>query len=186
MIATPPRGLLLFGVEPEFDCAGGRNWSEDRSRPPHFVVGFSPFMSESLRKRANVVLPTAAPLETPGTFVNAEGRWQSFDAAARPVGESRPAWKVLRVIGSRIGLPDCDYAAAEAIRDEARQAIGEVRPDHLAIARIAPAADAGQPVTLGELDVPMYQIDALVRRATALQRTDDGLAAQVPDDRLRA
>jgi NADH-quinone oxidoreductase subunit G len=184
MATAPPRGLLLFGVEPEFDCAGGQSLAGS-PRSPDFVVAFSPFMSESLRRLAHVVLPTATFLETPGTYVNAEGRWQSFEAAARPVGESRPAWKVLRVLANRVGLPDSDYDTSEAVRDEARRMIGDVRPDNSGSARVAPAGEAGGPVALADLDVPMYAVDALVRRSAALQQVDEGLAA-APGDRRRA
>ena len=69
-----------------------------------------------LRAHASVVLPAGTFAETAGTFVNAEGRWQSFAGVAQPVGESRPAWKVLRVLGNLLQLPDCDYQSAEAVR----------------------------------------------------------------------
>jgi NADH-quinone oxidoreductase subunit G len=186
MIASPPRGLMLFGIEPELDCAGGHRLLQNPGRSD-FVVAFSPFMGGSLSGLANVVLPIATFMETSGTFVNAEGRWQSFDAVARPVGESRPAWKVLRVLGNRLGMPDCDYASSEAVRDELRRAVGDISPDNLGVPRIAPATTAAQAVSLADLDVPMYRIDALVRRAVPLQQTDEGRAAEpVAADRRRA
>lgn len=185
LVASPARVVLLYGVEPELDCAGG-------DKVPHvlstadFVVAFSPFMSESLRRVAHVVLPIATFAEISGTFVNCEGRWQSFAAAALPVGESRPGWKVLRVLGNRLGVADCDYTSTESIRDELRGALGEVKPDNRIESRMAPAASSSGEIELADLDVPMYRIDSLVRRARSLQLTQDGLAAAPPVERRRA
>ena len=186
LVASPPRGLVLLGVEPDFDCTEGSRLIEAH-RPPEFVVAFSPFLGDSLRRLASVVLPVATCLETSGTFVNVEGRWQSFDAAASPPGETRPAWKVLRVLANRLGLPECDYASSEAIRDELRGIVADVRADNLSVSRITPAGVQAQAVTLRELDVPMYQVDAIVRRASALQLTDEARAADSPGaERRRA
>jgi NADH-quinone oxidoreductase subunit G len=184
MVASPPRRLVLFGIEPELDCAGGERLLDGAAR---FTVAFSPFMSASLRRAADIVLPIGTFMETSGTYVNAEGRWQSFGAAARPEGEARPAWKVLRVLGNRLGLPDCEYASSEAIRDEVRALIGEVSAGRPAFSEGPGVRKSGPSVTMADLDVPMYQIDALVRRAAALQQTDDARAA-IPgaDDRRRA
>ncbi|RAG59943.1 hypothetical protein DN536_40305, partial [Burkholderia multivorans] len=54
--------------------------------------------------------------ETDGTVVNAEGTVQSFNGVVRPLGETRPAWKVLRVLGSLLGLPNFEYETAEEVR----------------------------------------------------------------------
>jgi NADH-quinone oxidoreductase subunit G len=161
MIASPPRGLFLLGVEPDQDCAGGDTFASRRNQVD-FVVSASSFTSPWLRQNADVLLPTGTSFETSGTFVNVEARWQSFAAVARPVGEARPAWKVLRVLANRLGVPDSSYNSSDAVRDELRQQLGDITADNL---------------TLADLDIPMYQIDGLVRRAGSLQLTVDGLAS---------
>jgi NADH-quinone oxidoreductase subunit G len=140
-----------------------------------------------MRRIARVVLPIGTFAETAGTFVNAEGRWQSFDAVARPVGESRPGWKVLRVLGNRLNVPDFEFNDAGAVRDRVRREAGEVRADSGGERHIAQGIAAQKSVTLADLDVPMYQVDALVRRSQPLQQTRDGQAGS-PDmaDRRRA
>jgi NADH-quinone oxidoreductase subunit G len=111
--------------------------------------------------------------ETYGTYVNCEGRWQSFAGAATPLGEARPGWKVLRVLGNALGLPAFEYQSAEEVRDEVHRAC--IEPLATAYAgRLEPAASQDSSAVV---DVPMYHVDALVRRAPSLQRTRQGRAA---------
>jgi NADH-quinone oxidoreductase subunit G len=162
--------VLTGGVEPDRDLAVAQ--SETALRQAGCVVALTPFAGESLLKVAQVLLPTVTFAETAGTFVNIEGRWQSFPGAARPVGQSRPGWKVLRVLGTLLDLPGFDYGSVEDVRAELQAKLGEVRPDNSLRVERAVGAQADQ--GSGVVDVPMYQVDALVRRAPALQRTRDG------------
>jgi NADH-quinone oxidoreductase subunit G len=102
------------------------------------------------------------------------GTWQSFGGVATPVGEARPGWKVLRVLGNLLGLPGFDYTTSEEVRDEARKAAG-VEAGNVQVSAYAgthaPVAGEGG-VTVA---VPMYAVDAVVRRATALQHTPESL-----------
>jgi len=175
LIARPPQGLLLVGVEPDLDCADG-NQAIVAMEKAGFVLALSPFLADSLLEHADVILPMGTFAETSGTFVNAAGDWQSFGGVAQPVAESRPGWKILRVLGNLLDLPDCDYVSSEAVRDELRQAVADVRPDNrLSLADVPDAASA-QILPVDQLDVPMYRIDSLVRRAHSLQCTRDGQA----------
>src|SRR5690606_19158652 len=119
---------------------------------------------------STVLLPIAAFAETPGTFVNGEGRWQSFDAAANPVGDARPGWRALRVRANLLGVEDAEYHSAEDVLDGVRRAVGEIRAHTSYSGQSAGAGDAVQ-VALDELDVPIYSVDAVVRRSEPLQRT---------------
>jgi len=165
MIARPPKGLVLWNVEPEFDCAGG---ADRAAASADFVLAFSPWLGDSLRRCASLVLPIGTFAETAGTFINVEGRSQRFTGVAQPVGESRPGWKVLRVLGNALGLPGYDWQDADELSAAVAQAIHAAEPvrpalvDWQALARPLPAA--GLPVS-----VPMYSTDALLRRAPALQ-----------------
>ena len=106
-----PEGLLLLNTEPEFDSAAGAA-GRRRARPaPRWSSTLSPFKANL--DFTDVLLPIAPFTETPGTFVNAEGRVQSFHAVVKPLGETRPAWKVLRVLGNLLGLPGFDYESAQ-------------------------------------------------------------------------
>ena len=173
LIARPPQGLLLVGVEPDLDCADG-NQAIVAMEKAGFVLALSPFLADSLLEHADVILPMGTFAETSGTFVNATGEWQSFGGVAQPVAESRPGWKILRVLGNLLDLPDCDYVSSEAVRDELRQAVADVRPDNRLSLDEVPDAASAQILPVDQLDVPMYRIDSLVRRAHSLQRTRDG------------
>ena len=130
------------------------------------------------RTAGSVLLPIATFAETPGTFVNAEGRWQSFGAAADSVGEARPGWRVLRVLANLLGLNDIDYRTAEDVLTAARAAIGGVRPSNAYAGQIEAGIET-EHVSLAELDVPIYSVDSVVRRSEPLQRTVFGRGAAV-------
>jgi NADH-quinone oxidoreductase subunit G len=116
------------------------------------------------------MLPIGTFAETSGTYVNFEGRWQSFAGAANPVGDTRPGWKVLRVLANLAGLPGFEYTSSDQVRDELRALVGGDPDVSFRSQRMLNGEKAPQ----GSLsDVPMYAIDALVRRAPALQRTRD-------------
>jgi NADH-quinone oxidoreductase subunit G len=136
-----------------------------------FVVALSPYLSPALADHADVVLPVGTFAETAGTFVNCEGRWQSFGGVAAPVGASRPAWKVLRVLGNLLNVPDFDFNSAEEICAAVRAVATTVQPDNtVAVTAIPPAMTAAD-IVISDLEVPMYGADGIVRRAAALQMT---------------
>ena len=178
MLEDTRRGYLLFGVEPEHDCvdAGAAVRAVDAAE---FVVSLSPWASEAMKSRANVLLPVSSSMETSGTFVNAEGRWQSFTAATTPYAGSRPGWKVLRVLGNLLGLEGFDYTSSEEVRDELRRRLeGASVADRRGSGPVAAMPAAG-PVLERIGDVATHSADALVRRAAALQETPDAHAAAV-------
>ncbi|MCK6372050.1 MAG: molybdopterin-dependent oxidoreductase, partial [Gammaproteobacteria bacterium] len=169
MLESPPAGcLLLFGTEVQADSAAGEAALSALSGPG-LVVAFTSYLDQALSTFAHVVLPLATFAENAGTYVNAEGRWQSFDAVVRAVAESRPGWKILRVLGNRLGIEGFDYSTASQVCDEVRQAAGSGLPDNCAAARAVPEQRSTSSATLADLDIPMYQVDPLVRRARSLQ-----------------
>ncbi|MBT8442573.1 MAG: NADH-quinone oxidoreductase subunit NuoG [Gammaproteobacteria bacterium] len=183
IVAQPPRGLILFGIEPEFDCADGEA-ALAAAKAADFVLAISPFLGESLNRYADIVLPLGTFAETSGTYVNAAGDWQSFGGVAQPPGESRPGWKILRVLGNLLEMPACEYESSESIRDEVRElAGGATTATQAPSAAASPAAKAT--ASTAALDVPTYQVDALVRRARCLQLTPDGLAGRGESDERR-
>ncbi len=166
--------LLAGGVEPWHDSLYAD--AHKNLGRAEFVVAATPFVSDALKEVAHVLLPIGTFAETSGTYVNLEGRWQSVPGAARPVGESRPAWKVYRVLCNLAGIEGSEYQSSEEVRDELRRICGEdlVAGPYRGAHRVITSDSAAAVV-----DVPMYQIDAVVRRAPSLQRTRDGRAAVV-------
>ncbi|MBR7963797.1 NADH-quinone oxidoreductase subunit G [Burkholderia vietnamiensis] len=174
--AQPRKGYVLLNVEPEFDTADPAQALAALNQA-EMVVVMSPFKHGL--DYADVLLPIAPFTETAGTFVNAEGTVQSFNGVVRPLGDTRPAWKVLRVLGSLLGLPNFEYETAEEVRLAALGDAGVAsrlsNRTPVAPARVAAAAANGSFERLA--DVPIYHADALVRRAGALHLTAAAKAA---------
>jgi NADH-quinone oxidoreductase subunit G len=160
-------GYLLLNTEPWADAAlPGALTALGRAR---CVVAVGPYASEEMKRVAHILLPAGTFAETSGTYVNLEGRWQSQGGAARPLGVSRPAWKILRVLGNLLDLPGFDYQSSEQVRDELKSRLDAAAPPAPATAGTLQAA-----ATDAVLDLPMYQIDPVLRRAAPLLRTREG------------
>jgi NADH-quinone oxidoreductase subunit G len=168
------KACLLLNIEPTLDAANAAA-ATAAMQAAEMVVVLTPFKTVA-HQFADVLLPIAPFTETSGSFVNAEGRVQSFHGVVRPLADTRPAWKVLRVLGNMLGLKGFDFETSEEVRAEALGDVGTIatrlsNQSHAATA--APAAGHG----LERLaDVPIYATDSLVRRATSLQLTADARA----------
>jgi NADH-quinone oxidoreductase subunit G len=174
MLAAPRKAYLLLGAEPELDCQDAAA-ALAAMRSADMVVAMSAYKHAAL-DYADVLLPIAPFSETSGTYISTEGRVQSFNGAVKPLGETRPAWKVLRVLGTLLGLPGFDFDTSEAVRKEVLP--GTQLPEaslnnRLAKLTVQSIAVADGLVRVGE--VPMYQADAIVRRAESLQATRDAV-----------
>ena len=175
-----PKAFLLLHTEPELDTADPVR-TRAALAAAEFIVALSSFKHGAM-DYANVLLPVAPFTETPGTFVNCEGRAQSFNAVVPALGQTRPAWKVLRVIGSMLGLTDFGYDNIEAVRRElpSQDEINGRLSNATSIpidARVAGATGGGADARAERVaDVPIYFTDALVRRAPSLQKTRDARA----------
>ncbi len=178
MFEHPLRGYLLMGVEPELDTLSPAT-SVKILEQASFVVLMTPFVSEQMKRYADVILPVSPFSETSGTFVNIEGRWQSFSGAVVPLGESRPAWKVLRVLGNLFDLQGFDYTSSEQVRDELKASCEQIEPSSRVTWRCPTSLDADSTGLQRIGEVPIYAADALVRRSEPLQNTQDAMAAAV-------
>ena len=182
IVAEPPRALLLFDVEPEDDCADPAAMAAALGKA-EFIVSFSPFVNAA-EGYAHVMLPIAPFTETAGSLVNCEGRLQSFNPVVQPLAETRPGWKVLRVLGNLLGLNGFDFQSAPEVRAEAFSAIGGAGNIATTLARKADlplpqSLPAAHPQGLERIaPVPIYSSDAVVRRAPSLQRTRDARDAR--------
>jgi NADH-quinone oxidoreductase subunit G len=117
---------------------------------------------------SDVLLPISPFTETAGTFINTEGRAQSFHGVVKPLGEARPAWKVLRVLGSMLNVPGFDFETIEEVRAQAIPADVQALLSNACSANVDVSPVAGQPAVAA-----IYQLDSLVRRAPSLQLTAD-------------
>jgi NADH-quinone oxidoreductase subunit G len=144
-------------------------------RSAEFVIALSPY--STAKEFAHLILPIGSFAETSGTYVNLEGRWQSVPGAAKPVGDSRPGWKVLRVLGNLLNLPGFEYTSSDQVTDELRRQIeaasaATVQPSARTLQAKRQSAQASVP------EVALYGVDALVRRSPALQSTPEALREQ--------
>jgi NADH-quinone oxidoreductase subunit G len=174
MLESALKAYVLFGaLDPACDFA-----VEPRSLgTAELVIAVTSHLPESLAASAHVVLPIGTFAETSGTFVNAEGRWQSWTGAAKLLGESRPGWKVLRVLANLLNLHGVDYVSSEEVREALKAACGtRLEPSNIGVGSgVGAARQVGGQAPMGPwVDIPPYQGDALVRGSEALSKTKDG------------
>jgi NADH-quinone oxidoreductase subunit G len=174
MLAGQLKAVLLLNNEPEFDSAAGAA-AKASLNAAQMVVTLSPFKANM--DFSDVLLPIAPFSETPGTYVNAEGRVQGFHAVTKPLGETRPAWKVLRVLANLLELPGFDFESAQDVLQQIPGADSAQVPEGLLDNRSQATVDL-TPDGSVPMVASIYQLDGLVRRATSLQLTAD--ARQTP------
>ncbi|MCW8839551.1 MAG: NADH-quinone oxidoreductase subunit NuoG [Gammaproteobacteria bacterium] len=175
MVKAGLKGYLLLGIEPELDCIESAAVTKAMEQA-EFVVALTAYTGEGLMAQADVLLPIGTFLETAGSFINTEGHWQSFGGVARAAGESRPAWKVLRVLGNLLDLNGFAYTSAETIRTEMEGLFGDVPIGNRSEWTMSEPTKLHQGL-LRIADVPIYAVDPMVRRAMPLQATADALLA---------
>ena len=171
MLNDPRKAYVVLHAEPEFDCANPVA-ARAALEKAEFVAVLSPFRHGT--QYADVLLPIGPFTETAGTFVSCEGRLQRFNGVVKPLGETRPAWKVLRVLGSLLGLPDFEFDSIDDARallpaSDADLAARLGNGSRIAIVKPVTASGGFERVA----DIPIYFADPLVRRAPALQQTAD-------------
>jgi NADH-quinone oxidoreductase subunit G len=174
MMREPRQAYLLLGAEPELDCYDPQQ-AMSAMKQAEFVVALSPYQHQAL-DYAHVMLPVAPFTETSGTFVSTEGKAQSFRGLVQPLAETRPAWKVLRVLGNLLQVDGFDYDSSEAVLKDALSGSDPTsrlnnRLTQGVIGKIE-AQGSGDIERIAE--VPIYQTDAIVRRAPSLRKTRDG------------
>ena len=167
--ATPLSAYLVLGFEPDADLAqpalAGAALAQAQC-----VVALSAYVTPTLESLASVLLPIALHAENEGSFVNANGAWQTFNSVAKPPGDARPAWKILRVLGEQLGLDGFDAVTCADVSQELAEIAADLPVgapcERLLTAPLAPHTAALEIL----ISVPMYSVDPLVRRAAALQQ----------------
>ncbi|MGZ8256897.1 MAG: molybdopterin-dependent oxidoreductase, partial [Gallionella sp.] len=178
MLASPRKAYLLLNVEAELDTHDAQQ-AIAAMQAADMVVAMSAYKHHA-SSYADVLLPIAPFSETSGTFINTAGRAQSFKGAVKPLGEARPAWKVLRVLGNLLEVAGFDYDSSEAVRDDVLASFNLASLNNaltgVAIQAVSVAKNNGlQRVSY----VPIYSTDAVVRRAVSLQKTTDAAIPNV-------
>jgi NADH-quinone oxidoreductase subunit G len=170
MLERPLAGYLLLNCEPWADAA--QSAALETLARARSIVAITPFASAEMRRVAHVLLPAGSYAESSGTYVSLEGRWQSQTGVAKALGASRPAWKILRVLGNLLDIAGFEYESSEQVRDELKARLAAADSYELAT-----PPEAGQWAEAGSepvIDLGMYQVDPVLRRAPSLRRTLDG------------
>ncbi len=173
MLIKPRKAYLLLNVEPELDMYNPQ-LAMAAVNKADLIVAMTAY-KHNATEYADVLLPIAPFTETSGTFVSTEGRVQSFKGAVKPLGDARPAWKVLRVLGNLLDAKGFDYDTSEAVRNEVLDvdAVGANLNNHISDVLLQVASAISETGLQRVADVPIYFADAVVRRAGSLQKTDD-------------
>ena len=180
MLHQQQRAYVLLNTEPELDCADPRAATRGLQNAD-FVVSLTPYKTGL--EYADVLLPITTFTETAGAFVSMEGRVQSFYATVNPLGDARPGWKVLRVLGTMLGRPGCELDTVEDVRNACLNGrdVAKLLSNHVSLEskNTSEKMQGLQRIA----DVPIYFADPLVRRSPPLQRTKDAWA---PKARMNA
>lgn len=163
---------VLLNLEPELDCWDGQ-LALTALQAANCVIAMTPYMTTHTADYADIVLPVAHYAENEGTIVNIEGVRQGFTRAVTAVGESRPAWKVLRVLGNTLNQAGFDYNTINDITDELADVLDDIRPGPTNDSQVPEALSIVNGSLQRMTDFPMNSADSLVRRASALQQTSD-------------
>jgi len=184
MVQTPRRAYVLLGMEPGFDHAHPAA-AMSAMGAADTVIALTAYASDELLQTADCLLPIAPFTETAGSFVNCAGTLQTFTGVVRCAGDSRPAWKVLRVLGNLLELTGFDQDSTDQVRAAALPAelVAGLSKSIRAGAQGAPMAAASADQLERIADVPVYFSDPIVRRAASLQQTTD---ADAPAARINA
>jgi len=168
MLAGDLNAFVLLDVYPTFDCIDPQGAVENLSREDAFVIALNSFEDENLLEYANVILPIANFYETSGTHINIDNTAQSFGASVKAAGNSKPGWKVIKVLADLLDISGFDYTDSTQVADEALS--------------LTPV-EASNAVEVFEVAVPSvatvwqytpYATDALTRHACSLQDTKIG------------
>jgi len=171
MLAAPRKAYILLNVEAELDTHNPQQ-TVAAMRAADMVVALSAYKHQA-QDYADVMLPIAPFTETSGTYISTEGRVQSFKGVVQPLGETRPAWKILRVLGNLLNLAGFEQDSSEAVRDEALAGADISSKLNNGVSDIVSAPFVVSAGLQRVSDVPIYFADAITRRSQPLQATTD-------------
>lgn len=183
MLQQPMKGYLLLNCEPDMESIWAKqalaNLTESK-----MVIAMTPFADGRVAEYADIMLPIAGCYETPGTYVNVEGKWQSFTAAVNPPKEAKPAWKILRVLGNMFELKGFEYETSQQVVDELHDkydAVGHIKNTRKVPGKLHDI----KPQDAERLALGLYEVDSMVRRAKALQQTPKAATHPISISRVK-
>lgn len=172
MLSKTHRAYVLLNTEIEADAYNPVEAIETLKKADS-VVAITAYASKEMLEYADVILPVSVFTETAGSFVNIEGKLQTFNGVTKPLGDAKPAWKVIRVLANNLGLSGFEYENIEDVRkelatlnDASSLLNNSVNVEQLVV---APKHAADSLVRLGSINI--YNTDSIVRRSEALQAT---------------
>jgi NADH-quinone oxidoreductase subunit G len=169
MLKAPLKTYLLWGIEPEFDIDNPAR-ARQALEQAETVIAVASFATASLLEIADLILPLAPHAEAEGSLVNLDGAMMSFVAAGKPGGEARNGWKILRRLGSELGLQGFDQTSLAEVQAAMKSAVDAAPAEQTRSDPGFPAESAESALhRIGE--VAMYSVDPLCRRAAPLQQT---------------
>jgi NADH-quinone oxidoreductase subunit G len=172
MLESNLKSYLLFNLDPLLDCWDSKLASNGLGNAES-VIAFTAYKTKSLEQFADILLPLSLYAENDGSYINVEGTQQTFNACVAPAGESRPGWKILRVLANKLGIDNCEYETVNNISYELNELTKNLVPQnlgHWGAVDFIPASN-GSVVRISEM--PMNSSDLLVRHAESLQATID-------------
>ena len=174
MLAQGLKGYVLYGIETELDIDNPVQ-AKTALANAEFVVSLSCYETDALKSVSNVILPIAAMTESSGTLINIAGTWQGFNALSKAVGHSKPGWKILRVMGNLFNVDGFEYQSSEDVINELKSTLnGSADKLDTHCEWSCPESSSAQANDLQRIaELAIYKVDAVTRRATALQKTQD-------------
>lgn len=178
ILAKSKDTIMLMGLEPELDAADPAGALEALKSLSNVIV-VSSYLTDTMREYATLVLPQAVYTESSGTYVNANGQWQSIRAARTAEGESRPGWKILRALGSSLQKPGFSYNSSEEVLQDLYAACKDMQLDNTYSVENMDWPSTLEAGLYHAGAMPIYATDPVVRRANALQKTEDAKASEI-------
>jgi NADH-quinone oxidoreductase subunit G len=184
MLVKPRKAYLLLNVEPDLDCANAKQ-AKEAMKQASCVIALSLYRNTVLDAHADVILPMTPFTETSGTFINAEGVWQSFLAVANPYESARPAWKILQALGNCLQLPGFEYPDTPSIKQEVEILTRAMPSFTSSFSEWQTNSSSVSPNTLTRIgEIPIYATDSLVRHAEALQEAQSVMQGELAAVRI--
>jgi len=187
MLHKPRKAYVLLNVEPDYDMAHAA-LAGDAIKQAQFVTAIAMYRNPILEAHADVILPMTAFTESAGTYVNVCGEWQTVKGVAKPIGEARPAWKILRVMGNFLNLNGFDYQSSDDVLAEVKSHLTHNNHDETLRDGAKNAPPQGERAGYDKLsrvgDIPFYATDSIVRRSEALQKAQTILEGDLASVRI--
>ncbi len=164
------KAFMLMDVDCEYDFFDSQLASDYFNKEDVFVVALSSYEGKALQSNADVILPMASFYESSGTHINFDGLVQSFSASVKSPGDSKPGWKIIKVLADLLDLKDFDYIDSNQVKDEA-----------LKSSKAKTSFDDANVQSVDDSEITThwqyapYASDSVTRRAKALQESNIGM-----------